>query len=81
MAGVSERPAVTPDGLVIRQADEADLGRVVELLLLGSGPRRAAGHEDPADLGPYRARCVRSTRVTAPSWWPSWTARWSGSAS
>jgi GNAT superfamily N-acetyltransferase len=46
---------VTPAGLVIRQACESDLGRVVELLLLGPVPGGPLGTEDPAALGPYRA--------------------------
>jgi GNAT superfamily N-acetyltransferase len=46
---------VTEPGLVIRDAEEADLGRVVELLTLGPVPGGPPGAEDPADLGPYRA--------------------------
>ena len=44
-----------PAGLVIREAQESDLGRVVELLLLGPVPGGPPGTEDLADLGPYRA--------------------------
>jgi GNAT superfamily N-acetyltransferase len=46
---------VTPAGLVIREAHESDLGRVVELLLLGQVPGGPPGTENPADLAPYRA--------------------------
>jgi GNAT superfamily N-acetyltransferase len=46
---------MTPEGLVIRDADEADLGRVVELLVLGPVPGGPASTEVPGDLGPYRA--------------------------
>jgi GNAT superfamily N-acetyltransferase len=46
---------MTPEGLVIRDAAEADLGRVVELLVLGPVPGGPASTEDPDDLGPYRA--------------------------
>jgi GNAT superfamily N-acetyltransferase len=45
---------MTPEGLVIRDADEADLGRVVELLVLGVVPGGPARHETPEDLAPYR---------------------------
>jgi GNAT superfamily N-acetyltransferase len=55
MASCVEQPAVTPAGLIIRQVRESDLGRVVELMLLGPVPGGSAGTEDPADLGPYRA--------------------------
>jgi GNAT superfamily N-acetyltransferase len=55
MASCVEQPAVTPAGLIIRQVRESDLGRVVELMLLGPVPGGPAGTEDPADLGPYRA--------------------------
>jgi GNAT superfamily N-acetyltransferase len=44
---------MTPGGLVIRDADEADLGRVVELLVLGPVPGGPASTEDPDDLAPY----------------------------
>jgi GNAT superfamily N-acetyltransferase len=46
---------VTPEGLVIRLADEADLGGIVELLRLGAVPGGPPSTEDPDDLGPYRA--------------------------
>jgi GNAT superfamily N-acetyltransferase len=45
----------TPAGLVIRRAKEADLGRAVELLVLGALPGGPTRSEDPADLGPYVA--------------------------
>ena len=48
-------PSMTPHGLVIRPADEADLGRMVELLVLGAVPGGPPSAEDPDDLGPYRA--------------------------
>jgi len=46
---------MTPGGLVIRRATEADLGRAVELLLLGALPGGPAREEDPAAVGPYAA--------------------------
>ena len=46
---------MTPTGLVIRPANEADLGRLVELLVLGAVPGGPPSAEDPGDLGPYRA--------------------------
>jgi GNAT superfamily N-acetyltransferase len=46
---------VTPAGLVIRDADEADLGRVVELLVLGPAPGGPPSTENPDDLAPYSA--------------------------
>jgi GNAT superfamily N-acetyltransferase len=46
---------MTPPGLVIRPAEEAELGRVVELFTLGAVPGGAPSTEDPDDLGPYRA--------------------------
>jgi GNAT superfamily N-acetyltransferase len=46
---------MTPEHLVIRDADEADLGRVVELLVLGPVPGGPASTEDPDDLAPYCA--------------------------
>ena len=46
---------MTHGGLVIRHAREADLGRIVELLVLGSIPGGPQSREDPGDLGPYRA--------------------------
>jgi GNAT superfamily N-acetyltransferase len=45
----------TPPGLVIREAVETDLGRIVELLVLGAVAGAPAGVEDPAGLGPYLA--------------------------
>ena len=73
---------MTPGQLVIRPADEADLGRIVELLVLGAVPGGPPSTEDPGDLGPYRAalRDIVGT-AAAPSWWRSGPARWSGSAS
>jgi GNAT superfamily N-acetyltransferase len=46
---------MTPPGLVIRPAEEAELGRMVELLVLGAVPGGPPSTEDPDDLGPYRA--------------------------
>jgi GNAT superfamily N-acetyltransferase len=46
---------VTETGLVVRDAVEADLGRLVELLTLGPVPGGPPSPEDPADLGPYRS--------------------------
>jgi GNAT superfamily N-acetyltransferase len=46
---------MTPSGLVIRPAEEADLGRIVELLVLGAVPGGPPSTEDPHELGPYRA--------------------------
>jgi GNAT superfamily N-acetyltransferase len=46
---------VTPAAVVIRDADEADLGRIVELLALGPVPGGPASTEHAGDLGPYRA--------------------------
>jgi GNAT superfamily N-acetyltransferase len=46
---------VTPDGLLIRPAAEADLGRIVELLVHGTVPGGPPSTEDPTTLGPYRA--------------------------
>jgi GNAT superfamily N-acetyltransferase len=42
-------------GTLIRPATEADLGRIVELLMLGAVSGAPEGAEDPADLSPYRA--------------------------
>ena len=42
-------------GVVIRTAMEADLERIVELLVLGAVSGAPAGIEDPTDLSPYRA--------------------------
>jgi GNAT superfamily N-acetyltransferase len=46
---------MTPRGPVIRPADEADVGPMVELLVLGVVPGGPPSTEDPHDLGPYRA--------------------------
>jgi GNAT superfamily N-acetyltransferase len=46
---------MTPQGLVVRNAEEGDLGRIVELLLAGPVPGGPPSREDPGDLGPYRA--------------------------
>jgi GNAT superfamily N-acetyltransferase len=46
---------MTPEGLVIRPAIEADLGRAVELLVLGALPGGPPRVEDPADVAPYAA--------------------------
>jgi len=46
---------MTPEGLMIRRATEADLGRVVELLVLGAIPGGPPRAEDVADLEPYVA--------------------------
>jgi GNAT superfamily N-acetyltransferase len=55
MAAMQSDGAMTPQGLVVRNAEEADLGRIVELLLLGPVPGGPPSREDPGDLGPYRA--------------------------
>ncbi len=54
MAGVITQPPDVPPGLVTRRATDADLGRAVELLVLGVVPGTASA-EDPSDLAPYRA--------------------------
>jgi GNAT superfamily N-acetyltransferase len=46
---------LTTGNLVIREADEPDLGRIVELLTLGTAPGAPPSTEDPSDLTPYRA--------------------------
>ena len=46
---------MSPDGLLIRRATEADLARAVELLVLGALPGGPARVEDPADVAPYAA--------------------------
>jgi len=46
---------MTPAGLVIRRATDADLGPAVELLILGALPGAPAPREDAADIGPYAA--------------------------
>ena len=53
-----------PDGLVIRRATEDDLGRAVELLLLGAVPDGPTRDEDPADMEPYVA-ALREVDTTA----------------
>jgi len=55
---------MTPEGLVIRRATEHDLGRAVELLLLGAVPGGTRPPEDPEDLGPYVA-ALREVADTA----------------
>jgi GNAT superfamily N-acetyltransferase len=57
---------VTDAGLVIRDAAEVDLGRIVELLTLGPVPGGPPSAEDPADLVPYRAalRAIAETGGT-----------------
>jgi GNAT superfamily N-acetyltransferase len=44
-----------PEGLIVREAGEADLGRIVALLRMGPAPGGPPSTEDPDDLGPYRA--------------------------
>jgi GNAT superfamily N-acetyltransferase len=53
-----------PEGLVIRRANAHDLGRAVELLVLGAVP--GGPQENPGDLGPYAAalRDVEGTEGT-----------------
>ena len=46
---------MTPPGLVIRPAEEAELGRIVDLLVLGAVPSGPPSTEDPGDLASYRA--------------------------
>jgi GNAT superfamily N-acetyltransferase len=46
---------MTPPRFVVRPAEEAELGRIVELFALGVVPGGAPSAEDPDDLGPYRA--------------------------
>ncbi len=46
---------MTSAGLVIRDVEEADLERVVELLVLGVVPGGPPSTEDLHDLAPYRA--------------------------
>ena len=46
---------MTPAGVVVRPVQESELGRVVELLVLGAIPGGPPSTEDPHDLGPYRA--------------------------
>ncbi len=53
MDGRAPLPGALP-GVLIRRATAGDLGRVVELLLLGALAGAAPGAETPADLEPYR---------------------------
>jgi GNAT superfamily N-acetyltransferase len=53
---------VTPEGRVIRPATEADLARIVELLVHGSISGGPLSRENPDDLDPYRAALSDSTR-------------------
>ena len=46
------------DRVVVRQAADADVARIVELLLHGAV---RAGKEDPSDLAPYRAALAECT--------------------
>ena len=46
---------MTPDGLVLRPAGEADLACIVELMRLGSVPGGPPSSEDVGELDPYRA--------------------------
>jgi GNAT superfamily N-acetyltransferase len=54
---------MTPEGLVIRESDPADLGRIVALLRLGGVPGGPPSTEDPDDLGPYRAALGETTET------------------
>ena len=54
---------MTPHGLVLRPADEADLERIVELLQLGVVPGGPASTEDPGDLAPYRSALREIARM------------------
>ena len=65
------RRRMTPEGLVIRRATEADLGRAVELLVLGAVPGEPRGRRIPPTVGPYAAALRRSTLPAGPSSWPS----------
>ena len=49
------RPSAPAAGLVVRVAGDGDLGRIVELLRLGSVPGGAPSPEDSDDLAPYLA--------------------------
>ena len=66
MVGVPEDPATeqASTGLVIREANEADLGRIVELLTLGAVPGAPAGAEDPDDLGAAIASALAEIDAT-----------------
>jgi len=46
---------VTTGQLVLRPAAEADVGAIVQLLVLGAVPGGPSTTEDPGELGPYRA--------------------------
>jgi GNAT superfamily N-acetyltransferase len=48
-------PLMTPAGLTLRPANEADLGHLVDLLVLGAIPGGPPSAEDAGDLAPYRA--------------------------
>jgi GNAT superfamily N-acetyltransferase len=45
---------MTRQGLVFRPAEESDLDRIVQLLVLGSVPGGPPSREDPTQLSPYR---------------------------
>jgi GNAT superfamily N-acetyltransferase len=45
---------MNPEDLVIRPAAETDLGRIVELLTLGTVPGGPPSADDPGTLAPYR---------------------------
>jgi GNAT superfamily N-acetyltransferase len=45
---------MTPESLVVRPAVDADLARIVELLVHGLVAGGPPGAEDPCDLAPYR---------------------------
>ena len=47
---------VSADDVTVRDANDRDIGRIVELLDLGS---LAEGKEDPLDLAPYRGSSGR----------------------
>jgi GNAT superfamily N-acetyltransferase len=53
--------AGTEDGVVIRPIEEADLARVVALLVLGSVPGGPPSTEDPDDLASYGAALGETT--------------------
>ena len=50
---------VSADDVTVRDANDRDIGRIVELLDLGS---LAEGREDPFDLGPYLAALAEIRR-------------------
>src|ERR1700761_4772411 len=45
--------AAPPDGLVLRSAEEGDLGRIVELVVLGAVPGGPPSVDDPTRLDQY----------------------------